>query len=192
MIHLRNDYKQVMAKIEKAVHAQFASQPTQAQASASSSTARQTETTQADTPFAKVNSVVANSPAADAGLQAGDKVARFGPATWLNHDKLAKVAQIVSQSEGVSVCNRGALSNFWHLTQFPEVNPSHDYKRYRYQAAFVDATIKLGRQRNAGLSSCSSLRSKFKCSQCSGTPPHTRRPKTRCEACPYGRGAPNA
>ena len=29
-------------------------------------------------------------------------MARFGAATWLNHEKLAKVAQIVSQSEGVS------------------------------------------------------------------------------------------
>ena len=95
-----------MARLEKAVHAQFASQPVgttqSAGASSSSSISRTAEASQQDTPFAKVNSVVANSPAADAGLQAGDKVARFGTATWLNHEKLAKVAQIVSQSEGVS------------------------------------------------------------------------------------------
>lgn len=29
-------------------------------------------------------------------------VQRFGDANWLNHEKLARVAQIVGQSEGVS------------------------------------------------------------------------------------------
>lgn len=55
-----------------------------------------------NTPFAKVNTVVSGSPAADSGLQIGDEVTRFGSATWLNHDKLSKVAEIVAQSEGVS------------------------------------------------------------------------------------------
>lgn len=106
VIHLRNDYKLVMSRLEKAVHAKFATQPTataqQTVPSSSSGASRQAEPGQADTTFAKVNSVVPNSPAADAGLQPGDKVARFGAATWLNHDKLAKVAQVVSQGEGVS------------------------------------------------------------------------------------------
>ena len=93
-----------MSRLEKAVHAQFAAQPSpRAQEAASSSgSSRQAETTQADTPLAKVNSVVPSSPAAEAGLLPQDKIARFGSATWLNHDKLAKVAQIVGQSEGVS------------------------------------------------------------------------------------------
>lgn len=56
----------------------------------------------ANTPFAKVNTVVSGSPAADSGLQIGDEVTRFGSATWLNHDRLSKVAEIVAQSEGVS------------------------------------------------------------------------------------------
>ena len=55
-----------------------------------------------ETPFAKVNSVESNSPAQIAGLRVGDRIQRFGEADWLNHDKLAKVAQIVSRSEGVS------------------------------------------------------------------------------------------
>ncbi|KIW08937.1 uncharacterized protein PV09_00853 [Verruconis gallopava] len=103
IIHLKNDYRSIMSRLETAIHARFAQIGSQSniepQPPLTSDSPRQTET-RADTPFAKVNSVVVNSPAADAGLQPEDKVARFGSATWLNHDKLAKVAQIVSQSEG--------------------------------------------------------------------------------------------
>ena len=130
VIHLRNDYKLIMSRLENAVHAQFAAQSVATSQPAATpsfpSTARQEEGVRADTPFAKVNSVVLNSPAADAGLQAGDKVTRFGAATWLNHDRLAKVAQIVSQNEGVShqdlflsnsmlnfVCYRSRFSWLW-------------------------------------------------------------------------------
>ena len=52
--------------------------------------------------FAKVNSVEPNSPAQRAGLRPGDRIEKFGDANWLNHDKLSKVAQIVSQNEAVS------------------------------------------------------------------------------------------
>jgi 26S proteasome regulatory subunit N4 len=103
VIHLRNDYKLVMSWLEQAVHAQFAAQPSsQAQESAAPSSSRQAESSQADTPFAKVNSVAPNSPAAEAGLLPGDQITRFGIATWLNHERLAKVSQIVGQSQGVS------------------------------------------------------------------------------------------
>ena len=51
--------------------------------------------------FAKVNSVVAGSPADDAGLEAGDELTRFGEANFLNHEKLARVAQIVQRNIGV-------------------------------------------------------------------------------------------
>ncbi len=55
-----------------------------------------------ETPFAKVNSVVAGSPAEDAGLRVGDRVRRFGDVNWINHDKLSKVAETVQRNEGVS------------------------------------------------------------------------------------------
>jgi 26S proteasome non-ATPase regulatory subunit 9 len=96
-----------MLRIEKAVQAQFAeaaSLPTNAEPStphvpASSSSSSQPASI---TPFAKVNSVVARSPAEDAGLRVHDLITRFGSATWLNHDKLSKVAEVVAQNEGVS------------------------------------------------------------------------------------------
>jgi 26S proteasome non-ATPase regulatory subunit 9 len=53
-------------------------------------------------PFAKVNSVVAHSPAEEAGLKAGDMIRRFGNVNWMNHEKLSKVAETVQRHEGVS------------------------------------------------------------------------------------------
>lgn len=52
-------------------------------------------------PFAKVNSVVSGSPADQAGLKAGDAIRSFGSVNWLNHERLAKVAETVQQNEGV-------------------------------------------------------------------------------------------
>jgi 26S proteasome non-ATPase regulatory subunit 9 len=54
-----------------------------------------------DTPFAKVNSIVANSPAATAGLVAGDMIRNFGYVNYTNHDNLKKVADCVQGNEGV-------------------------------------------------------------------------------------------
>jgi len=92
-----------MSRLENAVHAQFAQGASNPRPSTIPSSSSQRAEAQADTPFAKVNSVVPNSPAADAGLAVGDKITRFGTATWLNHDKLAKVAQIVSQNESKAI-----------------------------------------------------------------------------------------
>lgn len=52
-------------------------------------------------PFAKVNSVVDGSPAADAGLQAGDQIRTFGYVNHANHDGLKKVGECVAGNEGV-------------------------------------------------------------------------------------------
>jgi 26S proteasome regulatory subunit N4 len=56
-----------------------------------------------DQPFAKVNSVVENSPAETAGLKAGDLIRNFGYVSYGNHDNLRKVAECVQGNEGVRV-----------------------------------------------------------------------------------------
>lgn len=53
-------------------------------------------------PFAKVNSVTEGSPAAKAGLKAGDKVCNFGNITWANHENLTKIAAVVTNN--IEVC----------------------------------------------------------------------------------------
>lgn len=55
-----------------------------------------------DVPFARVNSVAANSPAESAGLKAGDEVRNFGYVNRANNDGLKKVAECVQGNQGVS------------------------------------------------------------------------------------------
>ncbi len=98
-----------MSKLEAGLHAHHASiQSTQTLSVQSPSQRRDagvsSNTTDSDlveTPFAKVNSVVAGSPAEDAGLRMGDRIRRFGEVNWINHEKLSKVAETVQKMEGV-------------------------------------------------------------------------------------------
>jgi len=53
-------------------------------------------------PFAKVNSVVAGSPAESAGLKAGDEIRNFGYVNYTNHHGLKRVGECVQGNEGVS------------------------------------------------------------------------------------------
>ncbi|KAI4267781.1 MAG: hypothetical protein LQ337_008186 [Flavoplaca oasis] len=101
IIRLRNDYKRLMSRIEDGLHnhhAQARSLSTSQPASAPH--APTTSASSLEAPFAKVNSVVAGSPAEDAGLKAGDKIRRFGDVDWINHEKLSKVAETVQRNEG--------------------------------------------------------------------------------------------
>ncbi|KAI8632326.1 hypothetical protein F5Y19DRAFT_420650 [Xylariaceae sp. FL1651] len=107
IIHLKNDYKDLMNAIEKYLHEHFASLQDMEHA-ASTSANRATllgdflpETL--EEPFAKVNSVVTDSPADTAGMKAGDEIRNFGYVNKSNHDGLKKVAECVQGNEGQRV-----------------------------------------------------------------------------------------
>lgn len=114
IIHLRNDYKELMNVIEKAVHAHFEflqknplpenTAPPAPEANSTSNGTAQAESVQVlEAPFAKVNSVVEGSPAAQAGLKPQDLIRRFGYVDRRNHEGLKKVADCVQGNEGQSV-----------------------------------------------------------------------------------------
>nr|POF05951.1 26s proteasome non-atpase regulatory subunit 9 [Quercus suber] len=108
IVRLKTDHKILMGKLEEAVHAQFALGKAGQNATASammSAPAIQSVSSPnpaIEPPFAKVNTVVLNSPAEQAGLKPGDKVVKFGIVNWTNHERLSQVAQVVQQNEDVS------------------------------------------------------------------------------------------
>ncbi|KAF2206103.1 26S proteasome non-ATPase regulatory subunit 9 [Delitschia confertaspora ATCC 74209] len=105
IIRLKNDYKDLMSRIEVGLHEHHAKMAESGQ--------NQTEVpvvpggiqgaTALEAPFAKVNSVVPGSPAETAGLKVGDNITKFGWVDWTNHDKLSRVAEAVSQNEGLPI-----------------------------------------------------------------------------------------
>jgi 26S proteasome non-ATPase regulatory subunit 9 len=107
IIHLRNDYKSLMTRMERCIHERFASLdendavPVAGQDN-SQSILPDSVSTPLDPPFAKVNTVAAGSPAESAGLKAGDEIRNFGYVNQANHDNLRKVAECVQGNEGVS------------------------------------------------------------------------------------------
>lgn len=107
IIRLKNDYKDLMARIEKGLHEHHARIAEQAQsnpaAASQAAAALQTAPTALEAPFAKVNSVVAGSPADTAGLKVGDTITKFGWVDWTNHERLSRVAEAVSQNEGLPI-----------------------------------------------------------------------------------------
>lgn len=104
IIHLRNDWKDLMDKIEQALHQHHATMKEQdLKDTAMGGVEKQSEPgppPAPETPFAKVNSVEAGSPANEAGLKAGDLIRRFGTAIWSNHERLRKVGEVVQQNSG--------------------------------------------------------------------------------------------
>ena len=100
-----------MSKIEVGLHEHHAAyRSANTPASGSTPAAGSSETTAhgvLDTPFAKVNSVVAGSPADQAGLKAGDRIRKFGNVDFMNHEKLSKVAETVQRNQGVSAAIHG-------------------------------------------------------------------------------------
>ena len=112
IIHLKNDYQELMSRIEKGLHQHHASlqdsresKETQLPSMQQNAAPEHIQTSgraTPDPPFAKVNSVALSSPAQEAGLKVGDKIRNFGAVNWRNHENLRKVAEVVQRSEGVS------------------------------------------------------------------------------------------
>jgi len=108
IIHLRNDWKDLMALIEKRLHEHFASvqddddEPA-APISSDASVPRDSIPETLDQPFAKINTVADNSPAASAGLKPDDRIRNFGYVNHENHDGLKKVAECVQGNEGQNI-----------------------------------------------------------------------------------------
>ncbi|KAL9122659.1 MAG: hypothetical protein Q9187_000781 [Circinaria calcarea] len=133
IIHLRNDYKALMSRIETGLHEHYAAAKASTLPSLPDSSSPPTSAlggpsatpNPLEPPFARVNSVVAGSPADDARLMAGDFVRQFGSVTWINHEKLSKVAETVQRNEG----NEHLISQPILRTLEREVNREVEKKR---------------------------------------------------------------
>lgn len=105
IIHLRNDWKELMDRIEKALHEHHANiKKEEAEKAQSDEPIVQPSPASPppapERPFAKVNTVEPGSPANEAGLKSGDLIRRFGAAVWSNHERLRKVGEVVQQNTG--------------------------------------------------------------------------------------------
>ncbi|KXH45920.1 26S proteasome non-ATPase regulatory subunit 9 [Colletotrichum nymphaeae SA-01] len=151
IIHLRNDYKELMTMVEKQLHDHFASlqeeEITEVPLSggANNTLADHSASQPLEEPFAKVNTVVPGSPAELAGLKPNDQIRIFGYVNSSNHDNLKKVAECVQGNEGtkrpvlvrVSRPSQGAREEL-HVTLTPRRNwGGRDTKTHaeKYKAA---------------------------------------------------------
>lgn len=128
-----------MSRIEKGLHEHHARIAEQAQsdpeAASRAQAAFETVPTALEAPFAKVNSVVAGSPADTAGLKVGDTITKFGWVDWTNHERLSRVAEAVSQNEGVGAALEQNKSKTLTAHRFPSqsrrCDPAHRAARQR-------------------------------------------------------------
>ncbi|KAK4464849.1 ras family-domain-containing protein [Cladorrhinum samala] len=165
IIHLRNDWKDLMALIEKRLHEHFASLSDEndetgtaaATGSADVPIPRDSLPETLDQPFAKVNTVVENSPAEAAGLKPGDLIRNFGYVNFENHDSLRKVAECVQGNEGQNILVKvsrtaGATrAQELRLTLTPRRDwGGRDQVHYSSLALSNTSTHKMATQANAG------------------------------------------
>ncbi len=113
-----------MTRIEEGLHAVHASHESKKASNALSASSSSQEVRMSgenlvqdpdtiEPAFAEISSVTSGGPAADAGLQVGDRIRAFGNVDWMNHEKLSKVSETIQRNEGVSQIHE--TSNFSHL-----------------------------------------------------------------------------
>lgn len=162
IIWLKNDYKDIMNRIEKGLHEHHASMqaagpPKDEDAEVSAGPVAETRSEPViETPFAKVNTVESGSPAHEANLKAGDRIRAFGTANWTNHENLRKLAEVVQRNEGV-----------WNPFHYIERFLAHFVLLATYTcqsckgltgaSTSSDTTPKLGRKRHSRLSHSTNL-----------------------------------
>ncbi|UQC80680.1 GTP-binding nuclear protein GSP1/Ran [Colletotrichum lupini] len=125
IIHLRNDYKELMAMVEKQLHEHFASLQEEEKpevplsGGANNTLADHSASQPLEEPFAKVNAVVPGSPAELAGLKPNDQIRIFGYVNSSNHDNLKKTKRPVLVR--ISRPSQGAREEL-HVTLTPRRN----------------------------------------------------------------------
>lgn len=127
IIHLRNDYKHLMSRIEKGLHVFHSSQAVSLSFPSTTITSPEPHKPSGlleapDIPFAEVDLVISESPADIAGLKVGDKVKKFGNVHLLSHDQLSRIADVVRSYEGREVrvlVERGGSVNDVELMLIP-------------------------------------------------------------------------
>lgn len=108
IIRRRNDYNDLMAKVEKFLHEHFTNLDENAEEPALTSgtgfpVLPDSIPETLDEPFAKVEEVAQGGPADDAGLKPGDLVRNFGYVSHENHNNLREVAACVQTNEGGNI-----------------------------------------------------------------------------------------
>ncbi|OLL24864.1 26S proteasome non-ATPase regulatory subunit 9 [Neolecta irregularis DAH-3] len=102
LVCLRNDHKNLMAKIEAGLHEKFSKTPspgTQVNPSTQAAGVR-SDNLVVESAFAVIDDVIDGSPAFTAGLQKNDLIIKFGSVHAGNHENLSKIANLVSSSLG--------------------------------------------------------------------------------------------